>query len=98
MVAREPRISLSPLPRTTRSETRAPSGQTKSALEEGECERQQKLNEPSELMEAPGSSPKQTPGEWPVGVADDETGGWVHTPKLMHLRHQLFELELLTCH
>jgi hypothetical protein len=53
MVAREPRSSLSPSPRTTRSETRArPFGQTKSALEEGECERQQKFNEASELVEA----------------------------------------------
>jgi hypothetical protein len=52
MVSRESRSSVSPLPRTTRSETRAPSGQTKSALEGGACERQQKLNEASELVEA----------------------------------------------
>jgi hypothetical protein len=69
---RESRSSLSPLPRTTRSETRArPSGQTKSALEGGACERQQKLGEASELVEALSSSPKQTPGEClPVGVAE----------------------------
>jgi hypothetical protein len=53
MVSRESRSSVSPLPRTTCSETRArPSAQTKSALEGGACERQQKLNEASELVEA----------------------------------------------
>ena len=42
-----------PITPTTCSETRArPSAQTKSALEGGACERQQKLNEASELVEA----------------------------------------------
>jgi hypothetical protein len=53
MVSRESRSSVSPLPRTTCSETRArSSAQTKSALEGGACERQQKLNEASVLVEA----------------------------------------------
>jgi hypothetical protein len=84
-----------PITPTTCSETRArPSAQTKSALEGGACERQQKLNEASELVEAS----KLFAEADAIGVADDETGGWVHTPKPMHLRYQLFELELLTCH
>jgi hypothetical protein len=95
MVSRESRSSVSPLPRTTRSETRAPSGQTKSALEGGACERQQKLNEASELVEASklfAEADARRVSPLASRMMKPAVGSTLRT---MHLRHQLFELELL---